>query len=170
VISAEYAAGFFDGEGCCRIHHIKTTSQVSLRVIVANTNPTPLLLFKQRWGGTLRAIQQRSAWKTRWDWAITANQAERFLLDIQEFAVIKRPVIELGLEFCRFLREPGRLVRAPAADGRRLYFKSERTLARERQFIERCRLLNLTGSEGDQSISRALVEAEDQRKRGRRLF
>jgi len=111
MISAEYAAGFFDGEATVSIingagkgkkvsrpnqsHYILTVSAV-------NSNPKPLKLLKERWGGNIysRAGDQRASCfskKTMWSWQISAQRAARFLIDILPYLCVKIEQAEAGI-------------------------------------------------------------------------
>lgn len=103
MISNEYAAGFFDGEGCVSISKCKPGKptrniRYELFVQVPGTNPAPMKLMKERWGGSLKPYKQKNPkHKIGWRWLLSAKMATRFLLDVLPHLVIKRPVAEVGL-------------------------------------------------------------------------
>ena len=95
-MNKQYAAGFFDGEGCIII--TKTTKQYALRCTLGNTNREVLEQLKSQWGGCIK-LHNGFKVKAGWQWDIAANQAAHFLTDISPFLVIKREEALLGLEF-----------------------------------------------------------------------
>jgi len=99
MVSIEYAAGFFDGEGCVNCSTNKSGSPF-IRTLVVNTNTEILEMFKQRWGGDINAnYKPKAHWKQAYTWRLSHNAAGVFLQDIQPFLVIKAKQCELALEF-----------------------------------------------------------------------
>lgn len=99
MISIEYAAGFFDGEGCVNCSSNKSGSPF-IRILVVNTNIDVLELFKKRWGGDINAnYKSKEHWKQAYTWRLSHSAAGIFLKDIQPFLVIKSKQCKLALEF-----------------------------------------------------------------------
>lgn len=102
-ISPEYVAGYFDGEGSVTIVKVKPKRSTqnpyhSLYVHIGSVNPTPLILIKERWGGSLTPSQSPIPnRKLNWNWVLTANLAGRFLKDILPHLTIKSQQAEIGI-------------------------------------------------------------------------
>lgn len=128
-ISAQYAAGFFDGEGtvcyqCILRRHsrIKPESwtrmprptnyyQWIVRFAISNTNREVLISFQAQWGGQVRDSTSQTRLqmnrKPIFQWMVAAKQAESFAKDIAPYVIVKRPQIELFLEFRETMQMPG---------------------------------------------------------------
>ncbi len=120
MISTEYAAGFFDGEGCVSINYVPQRNKgykgrigyYRVKVSIGNTNGEVLTLFKERWGGGLSFKEARILnHKPVWTWNIWAQQTVGFLEDILPYLIIKHRVAEIGIavmesyknnKFCRY--------------------------------------------------------------------
>lgn len=105
MISAEYAAGFFDGEGCVKIRATKTNGYLYYRVEtdIGNTDRPILEAFVDKYGGSIyerpRERMRKHGWSRQYDWRIACEKAQAFLLDIQPYVRIKRKYVDLALEF-----------------------------------------------------------------------
>lgn len=104
-ISAEYVAGFFDGEGSISIIKNKPESvnqhfYYVLRVHVGNVNPIVLIKLKERWGGSLslKSPPINTNAKPCWNWNVSTNRAVAFLRDILPYLMLKGEQAKLGLE------------------------------------------------------------------------
>lgn len=138
---------FLTGEGCITLHRgsgTRSLGNVTLRTIVANTNPEPLKMFHATWGGSLSVIQQRNNWKPRWQWSLSTLQAEEFLLCIEPHVIIKKQVLHIALEYCKFVRSSNRYVLKWCGQ-RRCKVRSKETLAMEDKFIARIHAVNKKG-------------------------
>ena len=108
MISSEYAAGFFDGEGCvyfrCLHRHTSrlppSKRRARLRetnfyewvtkLTLSNTNVDVLLAFKERWGGTLSThLPNGRNCKPINQWALSQKKAEIFASDILPYSIVK---------------------------------------------------------------------------------
>ena len=69
MISLEYLAGFFDGEGCVTSHHLGGNSR-SVICIVGNTVKEAVELFQVTFGGSIRKREYKKHpnWKPLWVW------------------------------------------------------------------------------------------------------
>lgn len=114
MVSLDYLAGFFDGEGSVAIiradkggaHRSPT---YVLRVSVAGTNPAPLKMFAEKFGGGIYAKRMYSdAHTPSFDWVIQARRAAEFLSAIAPLLVVKRNEAEVGMEFQRCIRSYAR--------------------------------------------------------------
>src|SRR5206468_1125149 len=102
-----YAAGFFDGEGSVQISK-KGEREFVLRITAANTNRESMLFFRGRWGGSVYEKKPRNPrHKVSWHWQLSAQQALIFMRDIQPYARIKQPQLDLGIEFQSISRRWG---------------------------------------------------------------
>lgn len=109
AISPEYAAGFFDGEGCVSITITGKNRQTKLRVMVVNTDPRILETFRLTFGGCLSKPRTLGkGWKAFRVLTFNGDEAEAFLLKIKPFSLIKIKQINLALEFKAFMRSPKR--------------------------------------------------------------
>lgn len=105
MISSQYAAGFFDGEGCINVSSCRKT--ILIRTLVVNTNLTILEMFKERWGGDIYANKKgKDHWKQAYTWRLSYNAAYQFLKDIYPFLVVKEPQAEAAFIF--FDNKPGK--------------------------------------------------------------
>lgn len=151
-LSPEYVAGFFDGEGCVNITVRGKFRQVSLRVMIVNTEPMILALLHTRYGGQLPGPRQdlKKHWKPFRQLVLTGYKAIRFLEDIAPFAILKKPQIDLALEFWRFQQKP-RKERCDIITGQHDYggvrvVRKPETVERELEFKEKMHLLNRKGA------------------------
>src|SRR5438093_8952343 len=97
MLSAKYAAGFFDGEGCVNITMAGHIRQAVLRVTIVNTDPAILQEFAITYDGKL--LRPRS-YNTRWklfravEWR--SKRAIAFLEAIYPYVIVKRKQVELA--------------------------------------------------------------------------
>jgi hypothetical protein len=99
----QWAAGFFDGEGCVMISRQPNANTHVLSVVVANCEQEvlePLLA----WGSKIALVNNRSRSKNSrpsFRWAIQSQKAAVFLRDIQPFvrSYKNKERIALALEF-----------------------------------------------------------------------
>ena len=100
MVSLEYLAGFFDGEGCITLCDGKR--KYNLKCICGNTVKESVELFQERFGGKVY-LQDRPFnkpnWKVLWKWVVTDSLADAFIREILPYLRIKRAVAELALEF-----------------------------------------------------------------------
>lgn len=112
MISVEYAAGFFDGEGCVSINKQKfcTSKRIirpryELMVQVSCTNPAPLELLHERWGGSFKYFDPKNPrYKRAYRWVLGAMQAAAFLEDVLPFLLIKYDAAVVGLKLNKSMR------------------------------------------------------------------
>lgn len=109
ILSPEYIAGFFDGEGWIIIAHASAVRWrgVNLRVGIGHTNFEILACLKAMFGGSLLGGKsKRKKWKPKWELTWTGQIAERFLLCIRPFVILKKSQVELALAFIDYKRLP----------------------------------------------------------------
>lgn len=97
-----YLAGLFDGEGCVTISRHepngKTTSKnvrYVMHVAVAMQGLPLLEKFHKAFGGSIYFNRQRKVHV----WNVTSNTARYFLTKIKNFSILKRPQIEIALDY-----------------------------------------------------------------------
>lgn len=98
-----YAAGFFDGEGCVRIH-LQQNGSTMLQVMVANTNVTILIELQKIWGSVIRNRKPlgKQALKPMYEWRLRSGEMEEFLVDVVDRTVVKRNQIEAALKYLEY--------------------------------------------------------------------
>lgn len=153
MLSPEYVAGFFDGEGCVNITVRGEFRQVCLRVMVANTEPTILAALCAQFGGCLNKPQRHNKrWKQSRQWSITGHGAIRFLSVIRPYSRIKSAQIDLAFEFFRFMSLPKNerchSVKTPTllAPWHTTTRRTPDTIAREMEFKSKMHGLNRKGA------------------------
>lgn len=105
MISSQYAAGFFDGEGCVNVSSLRGRSFI--RILIVNTNKEILEMFQKRWGGDIKENKRVKAnWKTAYTWRVSHKSCLDFLQDINEYVIIKKPQVEAAFMF--FELQPGK--------------------------------------------------------------
>lgn len=101
-----YLAGFFDGEGCIYINKFwdkrLNRHEYALSIEVGNTNPVPLRMFQEIFGGDFRPrIKKQKHWKQAWAWRVKSEMAEIFLESLLPYLVLKEEEAILALEYRR---------------------------------------------------------------------
>ena len=154
LLSPQYCAGFFDGEGCVQIVSRGKNNDITLRLWVINLNKEVLLRLAQRFGGT--CIDRKIYGKTRLNsrpssaWQVSGANAHKFLLEIHPYAIVKKKQIDLGLEFLEFKALP-RKVRCHYNNPRGkfsnkpVFLRRQETIQKETEFYIQMRVLNKRG-------------------------
>lgn len=93
MISLEYAAGFFDGEGTVSVG---SNGSVSLRVV--NTNYEILLQFVKIFGGSIKQRKQMVN-KTQYLWSVYGDDAITVAKSIAPFCIEKRQHLTALIEY-----------------------------------------------------------------------
>jgi hypothetical protein len=111
MLSPQYLAGFFDGEGMVSICYVRkriwksdpTKKTFGFRAVVgiANTHKPILELIKQEFGGDMYLNKRTNPnWQPVWAWKLTGKNAQiKFLQFIEPFVVVKRQPVLLGLQY-----------------------------------------------------------------------
>lgn len=99
-----WAAGFIDGEGCIGIRHYKSTPTQpkynQIFIAVANTDPHPLLIFKELFGGNIKEQKTRSEkHRIAWKWQLTSKKAAKVLTLVLPYLNSKQEQAKLAIEF-----------------------------------------------------------------------
>jgi len=106
-ISAEYIAGFFDGEGSVSIHKGNRLKPNDWRMAVQISQVDgPVLFFLHgKFGGYLKNITRKTNFvksaQPIWRWQVSLRKAEAFLRWIDPHVVIKRKQVDLALKFMK---------------------------------------------------------------------
>jgi hypothetical protein len=117
TVTAEYAAGFFDGEGCVYVRRISSPSNYKgrtyYRVVasVGNCHKGSLLALKNTFGGTVYETNKKKVkekdWSRQYRWVLSCTSATDFLYNIEPHSIIKKPYILLALQFAALVGEKG---------------------------------------------------------------
>jgi len=103
MISVEYLAGFFDGEGCVNLTVVGQAKTTQLRVSIVNTDLLILNAIHAQYGGRVYARESREGWKMFRAIEWRGEAAYEFLQKIKPFVILKLPQIKLAeahYEFC----------------------------------------------------------------------
>ena len=132
-VSAEYAAGLFDGEGCVTSYfHSGKYAQVAAKVCM--TDPRPLKGLSTTFGGKVRPIKdiRKAHYKPQFEWIVYSKDAKTFFEAILPYAIVKRDQIALALELLSLIGGRGaprrNQVTYPNAEQRELLVQQIRTL------------------------------------------
>lgn len=99
-----WAAGFFDGEGCITVQK-KDGVRLGLVAEISNTDPRPLYLLLDYFGGCIRGKWNEPAkalhptWKPCWTWRVKGTRAQNFLRAIYPYLVVKKEQASLVMNF-----------------------------------------------------------------------
>jgi len=113
MLSPQYIAGLFDGEGSIHIEKnlAKPGSKIWRRgyrnncyrlvVAIVNRNLRVLRMLKEEFGGTIMIHKSGFSKKSlpAYQWRITDNRALKFLETIKPYVIIKEPQVKLGITF-----------------------------------------------------------------------
>lgn len=106
MVSLEYIAGFFDGEGWITFSKLYTSNGTirngwQLKVGIGNTNPKPLAAINELYPGMFglkSKVKNKDHWKRCWMWVRFGTNAADFLTDILPLLIIKREEAELAIK------------------------------------------------------------------------
>lgn len=100
VLSSQYAAGFFDGEGCVQLRYAKGTIQYHKQIVAAiGQSSLPVLTaHKDKYGGSIYQRKMSNCGiKQMWDWKVFTVTACNFYEDILPYLIVKREQVEFAL-------------------------------------------------------------------------
>lgn len=108
MITPEYAAGFFDGEGSVyAATRGKTYRNPTILVVIANTHRGALEACQARWGGSIcgrsPAGERR---REQFQWVLAPRAAEAFITEVYPHLIIKKEVASVALEYFKIMRIP----------------------------------------------------------------
>lgn len=98
MLSLQYIAGFFDGEGC-----VHFTPDGRVQVGITQQKPEVLYMIQKQFGGGVR-ISDRACCTYRWG-SHGKKVTKKFLIAILPYSVVKKTEIELGLEAVELIRD-----------------------------------------------------------------
>jgi hypothetical protein len=101
LLSSEYAAGFFDGEGCVQLRYGKSAIQYHKQIIAAvGQSSLPVLeALKEKYGGSIYQRKMSNCGiKQMWDWKVYTVTCCNFFEDILPHAIVKQEQIAFALE------------------------------------------------------------------------
>lgn len=96
IYSDQWAAGFFDGEGCITVDMRRDGKPGSVVACVTQKLRAPLDELQARWGGAVDRKRTRSGC---YRWRCSAQQARAFLRAIYPFTLVKRPQIQIAFAY-----------------------------------------------------------------------
>jgi hypothetical protein len=103
-----YLAGIFDGEGCISAQHKSNyhyrRAYSRLVVSVGMINKSILLLFKERFGGSVKRYKNGKYNYYIYQWFISGSKAEKALLVFAELCIEKSGQAKLALELTQYLK------------------------------------------------------------------
>lgn len=152
-LSAEYLAGFFDGEGCVNFTVRGKNRQMIPRVMIVNTDSKIMNLIYKQFGGYLNIKEHKKHlnWKPSITITLKSTNMVKFLNYIRPYCILKKKQIELIFEFLKF-KENGQefdIELVPRKDNqnmvRQVRRRSKKTLKKEIQFKEKMHNLNQKG-------------------------
>jgi hypothetical protein len=97
MITPEWLAGFFDGEGCLTIARSRGT-HFTPQAVLTNTDLRVLKLIQEAFGGTLHARGNPKRWNEAYTLVFSGTpETRRFLEIIRPFLVLKKDEVEFFL-------------------------------------------------------------------------
>jgi hypothetical protein len=148
--SDRFLAGFFDADGAVMIQRGGSrTTHYLLCVRVYQANPQILLLFRERFGGSVKGPYHRSdKRRPAFIWGADAKRAENFLKCVVKYLIVKRERAQKALAFRELFKGKNVLPRGNAVSTLKKVSSVKGTgvlLDRERMFSE-MRVLNKRGA------------------------
>lgn len=100
-VHTAYFAGFFDGEGYVGAVYQEGWDSYIMRASVTNNNRDVLKMYEDTFGGRIFAPKNYGMkdGKSAWTWCVHGKNLQRFLNEILPFVVVKKPQVELALQF-----------------------------------------------------------------------
>lgn len=141
-----YLAGFFDGEGNISISPPRGSIMYLLTIAAHQSDPLPLMLFKDRFGGKVGGpwARKQGNGKPLWRWTCEADKAAKALTAMLPWLTVKRERALLALEFRELFKGDNVLPRGTNHVSR---FPEKRTriLGARDECYQRMRVLNKRG-------------------------
>ncbi|MGV1985619.1 LAGLIDADG family homing endonuclease [Agrobacterium sp. 22-221-1] len=116
LYSDQWAAGFFDGEGCIQIEPRKSGHGTSyyVNIQVTQNDRRPLDELQKRWGGNVTGACRRATDRC-FRWRMSSTGAAVFLTAMLPYLLVKRERALLALEMRDLMGSKG----IPATDAQR---------------------------------------------------
>jgi hypothetical protein len=94
MISDEYAAGFFDGDGCIHISRANAAGRAhpsyALNAAISGYCEDVMRAFQERWGGAVNSHIVRDRRKPVWQWSVQGMVAKKFISTVEPYLIEKR--------------------------------------------------------------------------------
>jgi hypothetical protein len=98
MITPEWLAGFFDGEGCLTILRSKRYAHYTPQAIITNTSLETLQAIQSFCGGTIHARGNPKCWNEAYSLVYSGTpETKRFLEIIRPFLILKKAEVEFFL-------------------------------------------------------------------------
>jgi hypothetical protein len=144
-----YMAGFFDGEGCVGLNRSRSATvkfEYRVEVQINQVDKEPLMLFKNRYGGTLiqdMRSKKNKNWQDVWHWLIADKSAKRCLEDLKPFCIVRKYKILLALEYLglRRLDNSSNIIRSSQEQRERALKTNEQIINQRREIYAKFRKL-----------------------------
>lgn len=112
MISPEYSAGFFDGEGtvyaATRNSPSRKRPSATILVCISNTNLASLEAHKEKWGGSIYGKKRREGHQPIYQWVLCTKKSYDFLKSILPFLIIKKEVVQKAIEYMELIKNTPR--------------------------------------------------------------
>ena len=111
ILSPEYCAGLFDGEGTVYAANRQRPSgkrpSPTIMIFISNTNREIIDILQGDWGGSVwTRVHRDGGSQDQHQWALAPKMGYPFLKCIQPFVIIKRDVVAVALQLCELMRLP----------------------------------------------------------------
>lgn len=104
MLTLDYIAGLFDGEGCLNLSASGKSYNVS--VTITNTSLPVLLKLKDQLGGSVSTLPRyREHWRPAYVWELSSTPAEGLVRQLLPLLQIKREEAEAWLAFKELRRQ-----------------------------------------------------------------
>ena len=134
TILLAYLAGFVDGEGNVMIAEAASNGLPSYpRLTVGQTNPEPLIMLEDRFGGNVHSREIKLERKPMFVWVVQNRRAYEALKNLLPYLTVKREQAKLAIEFYEFVQ----LRKLPSYNDRAAYVDAIRTENRREHNLER---------------------------------
>lgn len=106
-----YIAGFFDADGSISAHRNNwkrrpgKDGQWTVEVVVVNTCIDVLIIYQNRYGGSVRRRKKEEKWTQCFAWRCPQISVRNALGDMLPYLVVKKRQAELGIEMRKLIEE-----------------------------------------------------------------
>ena len=111
MISIEYLAGFFDGEGSIGVYKRKDAHKPKFSVVVVNTNKQAITLFREFFqvGKIYPHRKNETHYKDSWRWIVAGrHEVEGVLKKLVGHLSVKQRDAEIALNIIRMIKAGNR--------------------------------------------------------------
>lgn len=101
IDNLSYAAGFIDGEGTITFSKQKLDGVYNLAVSACNVHRAPIDFLEKIFGGKVYECKPRpnKEKRTYFVWKVTCRQAEKALIELLPYLIVKREQAQLALNY-----------------------------------------------------------------------